>query len=86
MAAGDAEPGDTPDNFHPLEAETRVLYEQGRWVVMLNVMSWEPDDDTHPIQNRWMRINDYSSEQEAQVAAKWIEKSANRKFRPPQGF
>ena len=72
--------------FVPLDATTRVVSENGRWVVLLNVMSWEPTDDEHPVTNNWKRINDYATEQEAAVAASWIEKSANRQNRPPTGF
>ena len=72
--------------FVPLDATTRVVKENGRWVVMLNVTSWEPTGDEHPVTNNWKRINDYATEQEAKVAASWIEKSANRQIRPPTGF
>ena len=78
--------GDQSQKFIPLDATTRVIKESGRWVVMLNVTSWEPGGDEHPVTNNWKRINDYSTEEEANVAAAWIEKSANRKIRPPSGF
>ncbi len=79
--------GDQSQKFIPLDAMTRVNRENGRWVVMLNVASWEPDEnDEHPVTNNWKRINDYSTEEESNVAASWIEKSANRQTRPPTGF
>jgi hypothetical protein len=71
--------------FVPLEAITRVEKENGRWVVYLNVQSWEPDQDD-PVANDWKRINDYSSEADAKVAASWYQRSANRTIRPPLGF
>ena len=72
--------------FVPLTAGVRVTKENGRWIVYLNVPSWEPDDGDHPVQNNWIRINDYSTEQAAEVAASWYEKSANRNIGPPLGF
>jgi len=74
------------ETFTPLDAMTRVVRENGRWLVLLNVPSWEPTDVEHPVANHWKRINDYATEQEAQVAASWIERSANRTIRPPIGF
>ncbi len=71
--------------FVPLEAITRVEQENGRWVVYLNVQSWEPDNED-PVNNDWKRINDYSSEADAKVAASWYERSANKTIRPPTGF
>ena len=72
--------------FLPLEANARVVEEQGRWVVMLNVTSWDPRDGEHPVTNNWKRISDYATKHEATVAATWMERSANRKVRPPSGF
>ena len=88
-AAGN--PGEKPnknptENFTPLDAMTRVVWDNGRWLVMLNVPSWEPTDDNHPVANNWKPINDYATEQEAIVAASWIERSANRTIRPPTGI
>lgn len=75
-----------PGPFLPLDASTYVVEENGRWVVMLNVTSWEPSSTDHPVANNWKRINDFATKQEAQMAASWIEKSANRQARPPTGF
>ena len=82
----DAESGEQSKKFVPLDAIARVEKENGRWVVYLNVQSWEPSEEEHPVANNWKRINDYSTEQEAKVAASWYEKSANRTIRPPMGF
>ncbi len=76
------EPG---KKFVPLDAVTRVLNENGRWVVYLNVCSWESDEED-PVTNNWKRINDYSTESEAITAATWYERSANKTIRPPTGF
>lgn len=75
-----------PKKFVPLEAIARVELDCGRWVVYLNVQSWQPNENDYPVVNNWKRINDYSTEQEAKVAATWFEKSANRTIRPPTGF
>ena len=69
--------------FIPIAATTRVVHEKGRWLVMLNVQSWDPTDECHPVANEWKQINNYSTEAEANVAASWIERSANRNVRPP---
>lgn len=77
----------SPDKkFIPLEAFTRVENECGRWVVYLNVQSWEPTNDEHPVANNWKRIRDFSSESEANIAATLYERSANKTIRPPLGF
>lgn len=78
--------GDKPEEkFVPLDAITRVEKEDGRWVVYLNVPSWNEDEE-NPITNHWKKINDYSTESEAKVAASWFERSANKTIRPPTGF
>lgn len=70
-----------------LEGVTRVECHQGRWVVWLNVMFWqETCQADNPIENRWHRINDYASESEAQIAARYIERSVNRDPRTISGF
>lgn len=74
------------DKFVPLDAVTRVVHQNGRWVVMLNVMSWEPSGGEHPVANHWKRISDYATETEANVAAHWIERSANRIAGRQDGF
>ena len=74
-----------PEKFAPVDAIARVELENGRWVVYLNVQSWQPNDERHPIANNWKRINDYSTEKDAKVAASWYERSANRTIRPPTG-
>jgi hypothetical protein len=82
-----SDPEEKPaETFTPLDAMTRVVRDKGRWKVMLNVPSWEPNDDQHPVANNWKLINDYATEAEANLAASWIERSANRTIRPPTGF
>ncbi len=84
---GDSSNAGRPQNsFVPLEAIVRVEKESGRWVVYLNVPTWEPDHDEHPVANNWKRINDYATESDAKVAATWYERSANKTTRPPTGL
>ena len=47
--------GERDRKFVPLEAMTRIENEDGRWVVYLNVQSWEPDNEGHPVTNNWKR-------------------------------
>ncbi|MEZ6096828.1 MAG: hypothetical protein R3C03_21840 [Pirellulaceae bacterium] len=71
----------------PLEGLTRIVNKDGRWVVWLNVQFWEASaEDGNPIENHWTIISDYSTEGEAIVAARWIERSVNKQYRPPTGF
>lgn len=77
--------GKREKKYVPLDAITRVEKENGRWVVYLNVQSWEPDQ-SNPVANNWKRINDYATESEANVAATWFKRSANRTIRPSTGL
>jgi hypothetical protein len=80
-------PNEQPEEpFIPLEAMTRVEHENGRWVVYLNVPTWESADEESPVTNHWKRINDYANRSEADVAAVWYQRSANRSRRPPSDF
>ena len=79
--------GKSPEgDFAPLDALTKIEFRDGRWIVYLNVPTWDSDDEQHPIRNHWKQINDFASEQQARVAAHWYERSANRSVRPPTGF
>ena len=80
-----------------LGVQTYVVEEQGRWVVYLDVAMKtsaadaaldaappQSDGDFHVVRRR---INDYSSEAEAKVAARFISLGAGRELRkPPSGF
>jgi hypothetical protein len=66
-----------------LAARTRIAREHGRWVVTLEVLMI-PDRDDYVIAHR---IADYPTEAAATVAARWIERAAQRDLpRPPLGF
>ena len=72
--------GTKRDDDFPMQGYTRVESPSGRWVVWLNVQSWSSGaaDQDHPINNQWKQINDYATRREAEVAARWIERSVNR--------
>lgn len=78
--------GDSNTSPVALTADTRIVQESGRWIVMLNVPYWDPSGDDHPVTNNWKRISDYATQQGAEVAASWITRSVNRQTRPPMGF
>ncbi|MEM8678708.1 MAG: hypothetical protein AAGF97_05040 [Planctomycetota bacterium] len=83
-----------------LGAKSKVVEEDGRWVVYLAVDFWEPQpggetvdgrsanqDEAWPIETVWRRIADYPDRARAEVAARWIERSADRNLpRPPTGL
>jgi hypothetical protein len=73
--------------------QTEVLYEQGRWVVYLEVTFWETDQRTElskesePLETVRHRIAEFSTRDRAEVAARWYERGADRNlFAPPAGF
>lgn len=55
-----------------------VVEEGGRWVVYLEIGTWEQDDPTLPLRITRHRIAEYSTRQRAEVAASWMERSADR--------
>jgi hypothetical protein len=66
--------------------ETTVVEEQGRWVVYLEVGFWEPNELDN-IQMIRHRIQDYPKKRLAEIAARWIERTANQDLpNPPLGF
>ncbi len=58
-------------------AETFVVRERGRWVVYLAVHFWEADH-ADLIRTVERRIADYATQRQAEVAARWYERVANR--------
>jgi hypothetical protein len=59
-----------------LKAE--VLQEKGRWVLYLDLSFWREDPCDNPLETVRKRIRDYSTKREAEVAAHWIERTADR--------
>jgi hypothetical protein len=67
-------------------AQTFVIGEAGRWVVYLDV-ALPRSSPEQPIEVVRHRIGDYASERDAEAAASWISRGANRDLpRPPFGL
>jgi hypothetical protein len=69
-----------------LDAMTRVIRQNGRWVVMMNVPTWNSKDEHQPITNHWKPIMDFATEAQAVVTAQWYLRAANRSPRRLTGF
>lgn len=68
-----------------LGATTDIREENGRWAVYLDVGFWEQAAGG-PLKVVRNRINDYSTRRDAEVAASWILRSADRNVtRPVEG-
>ncbi len=65
--------------------ETFVEKEKGQWVVYLEVTFWESERD-FPLKTERHRIQAYRKQSQAEVAANWYQRAANRDLRfPPFG-
>lgn len=70
-----------------LGVASRIELERGRWVVYLDVTMWDEGGQSDPLQVVRRRIADYSTQSQAKVAAKWMERVAERDLpRPPLGY
>jgi len=61
--------------------KAQVEPENGRWVVYIDLSFWreaEADEELIPLENVRKRIRDYSTKREAEIAAHWIERTADR--------
>lgn len=66
---------------------SRIELEKGRWVVYLDVTVWDEAGRSSPLQVTRRRIADYSTRSQAEVAAKWMERSTERDLpHPPLGY
>jgi hypothetical protein len=63
-----------PDDSPVLALRTRIEHEQGRWVVYADAVCI-PDRDDYVVTHR---IGDYATREQALVAARLIERTANR--------
>jgi hypothetical protein len=57
-----------------------VLHERGRWVVYMEVAEWletAPGNES-PMEVRRLRVQDYPTRARAEVAARWMERTADR--------
>ena len=62
-------------------AKAFIEEEAGRWVVYLEAGFWEEEQIDNPTQTTRHRIADYATRQEAEVAARWMERGADRRHR-----
>jgi len=63
-------------------ASATVVPENGRWAVYLEVGFWEKSD-AGPLKMTRQRIKDYPTRRAAEVAASWIQRSADRNVQRP---
>ncbi len=57
--------------------------ERGRWAVYLDVTMWDEAGRSDPLRAIRRRITDYSTRSQAEVAAKWMERAAERDLPHP---
>ncbi len=65
-------------NTDALGVESKVVPENGRWVVYLGIAFWDADATDNPVETVWHRIADFPSADAAAVAASWYERAADR--------
>jgi hypothetical protein len=61
--------------------KAEIMEENGRWVVYLDLTFWreaESGEDLNPLENVRRRIRDYPTKRDAEVAAHWMERTADR--------
>lgn len=67
-------------------ATTSIEESNGRWVVYLEAGFWAENATENPVEVVRHRIADYPTRREAEVAARWMERGAEREIpRPPSG-
>lgn len=59
-----------------------VEQEAGRWVVYLEIASWDKNASDNPLQIRRHRIADYPTYERASIAAQWMQRTADRSPAP----
>lgn len=62
-------------------SKASVEEDNGRWVVFLEAGFWSAEQGDNPLQMVRHRIADYSTRHEAEVAASWMERGAEREFK-----
>lgn len=78
-----------PDGFpdHALGTRAIIEAENGRWIVYLIVGLWDLTDPSDPVRTNRVRISTYATRREAEVAASWMARGADRNLkRPPTGI
>jgi hypothetical protein len=61
--------------------KAHIEEEKGRWVVYLDISFWRENgsyDEHNPLESVRKRIRDYPTKRDAEVAAHWIERTADR--------
>jgi hypothetical protein len=58
--------------------KTQIEQEKGRWVVYMDLSFWREDAPDNPLEIVRRRISDYGTRREAEVAAHWMERTADR--------
>jgi hypothetical protein len=61
--------------------KAHIEEEKGRWVVYLDISFWRESgsyDEDNPLESVRKRIRDYPTKRDAEVAAHWIERTADR--------
>lgn len=74
----------TPSRMHEeqsLGIRAEIQLEHGRWAVYLNSVFWAPDRNP-PLETVVRRIADYPTRRQAEVAAHYMERAADRTLPP----
>jgi hypothetical protein len=58
-----------------------IRFENGRWVVYLCSVFWAAERDP-PLETIVRRINDYPTKRQAEIAASYMERAADRSLPP----
>lgn len=58
--------------------ESDVVCEGGRWVVYLVLLRWNPQAIDQPFRRDRLRIRDYATQADAEVARAWMQRGAAR--------
>ncbi len=77
-----------PSGFPAKAVAAKTFLEEvnGRWVVYLEAGFWAENETENPVEVVRHRIADYATRREAEVAASWMERGAERDIpRPPSG-
>lgn len=75
------EPRGFPDRA--LGVTRRIEPEQGRWAVYLDITMWDETNRSNPLHTIRRRVRDYATREQAEVAAKWMERAAERELPQP---
>ncbi|MCS6865895.1 MAG: hypothetical protein RMJ56_05105 [Gemmataceae bacterium] len=57
---------------------TKLVADNGRWVVYLGIDWWTTAAEGHPVETIWHRIADFPTIEAAMVAARYYQRGADR--------